>query len=108
MITIWRASLEAFWIWEPGTVNGNITMLRNMGTMYKGKLGLEGWFTLLGPYTLKDEVGTGVACTTLRLSLIKVIYVGNLPQDSMKKSPTAWSNIYGAGVLGMGDTIFTR
>ena len=33
MITIWRASLYAFLIREPGTVRVNITIMRNMGIM---------------------------------------------------------------------------
>ena len=34
--------------------------------------------------------------------------LGNLQCDSMRKSPTAWVNLYGAVKLGMGDTIFSR
>ena len=34
-------------------------------------MGLEGWFPLLGTYTLKENVGVGLVCVTLRLSLIK-------------------------------------
>ena len=49
-----------------------------------------------------------VACVTLRLFLRKGVYVGNIPWDSTRKSPTAWANIYGAWVLEMGDTIFAR
>ena len=26
----------------------------------------------------------------------------------MRKGPTAWENLYGAGVLGLGDTIYSR
>ena len=33
VIAISRASLDAFWIKEPGTVKGYFTMLRKMGTM---------------------------------------------------------------------------
>ena len=62
----------------------------------------------MGPYLLKDEVGMGVACVTLRMSLRKMRYVGHLQWDSMGKGPTACANIYGAGVLGMGDTIYSR
>ena len=50
----------------------------------------------------------GLACVTLSLSLIKRGYVGHIQWDIMRKSPTEWANIYGYGLLGMGDTIFTR
>ena len=83
-------------------------MLRKMGTMAKEELVLKGWFPLLGLYLLKDEVGMLVACVTLKFSIRKGRYVVHLQRDNKKKSPTAWANIYGDGVLGMGDTIFTR
>ena len=50
----------------------------------------------------------GVTHLTIRFSLRKRRYVGHIKWDSMRKSPTAWANIYGAGVLEMGDTIFAR
>ena len=46
-----------------------------------------------------------MACVTLRLSLRKGVYVGHIQWDSMRKAPTTWANIYGSGVLEMGDTI---
>ena len=38
MITIWRVSLDAFWIQEPGTVRVTITIMVNMGIMNKEEL----------------------------------------------------------------------
>ena len=78
MITIWRASLYAFWRQEPVTVKGNLTIMRNMGMMTKEELGLEGLFPPLGTYMLKGEVLMGVAYVTLRLYLRKGIYAGHL------------------------------
>ena len=78
MITIWRASLDAFWSLEPGTLRRNLTILRKMGIMAKEELGLEGLFPPLGTYLLKGEVLIRVVCVTLRFSLIKGIYVGNI------------------------------
>ena len=99
MITIWRASLYAFWSQEPGTVKGNLTIMRNMGMMTKEELGLEGLFPLLVSYHLKERVLMGVTRVTIRFSLRKRRYVGKLQWYIMRKSPTAWANIYGAGVL---------
>ena len=62
----------------------------------------------MGPYSLRNNVGVWVVCVTPRLSLINGIYVGHLQWDSMRKSPTAWANIYGFGLLGMEDNIFAR
>ena len=45
-----------------------------MGMVAKEELGLEGLFPLLGNYPLDGEVLMGVACVTLRFSLIKGRY----------------------------------
>ena len=69
-------------------------MMRKMGTMSKEELGLEGWFTPLGTYPLKDEVGKGVKYINLKFSLIKGRHFGHLQWDSMRKALTTWANIY--------------
>ena len=66
---------------------GDLTILRKMGTMAREELGLEDWFPYLGPYPLKNEVGLGVACVTVRMSLRKGRYVEHLQWDSMSKFP---------------------
>ena len=71
MIRIRRASLYKFWSRELGTIRGNFTMLGETGTTAREELGLEGWLPPLGPYLLKDEVGMGVECFTLRISFKK-------------------------------------
>ena len=57
---------------------------------------------------LNGEALMGLACVTLRFSLRKGVYVRHLQWDIMRKSQIAWANIYGYGVLEMGDTIFSR
>ena len=49
-----------------------------------------------------------VACVTLRISLRKGRYVGNLKWERMRKFPTEWDNLYGDWVLVMGDAIYSR
>ena len=49
VISIRRASLDEFWSREPGTVRGNLTMLRDMVKMAKEEIGLEDWLPPLGP-----------------------------------------------------------
>ena len=56
-------------------------MLRKMRNMAREDLELEDLLPPLGPYPLKDEVGIGVACVTLRMSLRKGRYVGHLQWD---------------------------
>ena len=60
----------------------------------------------MGNHMLKGEVLMGLACVTLRLSFRKGLYVVHIQWDIMSKAQTEWSNIYGSGVLEMGDTIF--
>ena len=108
MISIRRKSTEAFCSREPGTVRDNLKMLRKMETMYREELGLEYWFHLLGPYPPKYEVGMGVACVNLSMSLKKGIYVGHLLWEITRKGPKEQANIYGYGVLGMRYIIYTR
>ena len=108
IVAIRRASLDKFWSREPVTVRVNLTMIRNMGAMAREEIRLEYCFPTLGHYLIKDEVGMGVACVALRISLRRGRYVGNIQWDSMRKGPTAWVNLYGAGVLVLGDTINSR
>ena len=53
MITIWRASLYAFWGQYFGTVRGNIAIMINMVMMDKEELVLESLFPPMGNYPLK-------------------------------------------------------
>ena len=83
-------------------------MLSNMVTMDREELGLEDLFPPLRPYPLKYEVGMGVTCVTLRMSLRKGRYVGHLQWYILRKGPTAWKHLDGDGLLVLGDTIYSR
>ena len=61
--------MDTSWIRDPGTIIGNIWMLRNTTRVDIGYLGLEEWIPLLVPYPLTDEVGMGIAYVTLSLFL---------------------------------------
>ena len=108
MITTWRALLDTFSIQERGTVRGNLTMLRNMGMVYKEDWGLEDWFTPLGLYPLKDKVGIGVVCVILGLYLRNGIYVGHLQWEIMRKAQKKRDDLYVSGMLVMEDNFFAR
>ena len=60
-------------------------MMSKMEIMDRKNIGLEDWFPYLGPYPLKDRFGMGVDCVTLRISLRKGRYVGNLQCDRIRK-----------------------
>ena len=78
IISIRRASLDAFTTREPGKLRGYLEMLSNMVKMGREELVLEYWFPPLLPYPLKDGVVMGVACVTLIMSLRKGGYVRHL------------------------------
>ena len=40
--------------------------------------------------------------------MIKVIHAEHMRWDLMRKAPTAWENLYGDGLLGMGEKIYSR
>ena len=78
IVAIRRASLDKFWSREPVTVRVNLTMIRNMGAMAREEIRLEYCFLTLGHYLIKDEVGMGLACVTLWMSLRKGRHIWHL------------------------------
>ena len=83
METIRRATLDAFWSRESGTVRVKLTTMKKLRSMSKEELGLEDWLTPLGPYPFQYDFGMGLECTTLRLLSSKVMHAGNLKWESM-------------------------
>ena len=79
-----------------------------MLTMEREKLGLEDLFSPLGPYPLKYEVGMGLSCVALRISLRKGKYDGHLHWYSKIKVLTVWANLFGSGFLVMVENIYSR
>ena len=53
-------------------------------------------------------MGVGVVFLSFRLSLRKGVYIGHLQWVIMIKFLVARSNLYGSGVVGMGNTVFPR
>ena len=106
MINIRQEYLYTFWSRQPGTVRGNLNMLRKLGVIQREYLGLDYLFPPLGTYPLKYEVGMGVAWVTLILYLSKGVHFGNIQWGIVRKAPMKWYNLYGSVLLGMGDTIY--
>ena len=108
LMTIRRATLDEFWSREKGMVKGNLKMTKRLGTVAGDELGLETWLPPMVPYPLVDEVGMGLACTILRLSLRKKRHAKQLQGYYTRKGKMAWANLYTAGSLGMGEIIYSR
>ena len=69
MVSIRRDTLDEFWIRAPVTVMGSLITMEKSRKLYREDFGLEEWLPTLGTYPLNYEVGTGLACMILRLSL---------------------------------------
>ena len=74
LVTIRRDTLDEYWSREPGTVKGNLTMVKRLGKVAGYELGMETWLPPLVTYPIVYEVWMSLACTTLILSLRKGIH----------------------------------
>ena len=79
-----------FCIQDHRKIKGKMSMLRKIKGVDIGDLGLEEWVHILGTYPLTDEVGMGIACVTLRLSMRKGSYVGQLQWNITRKASISW------------------
>ena len=52
-----RATLDVFLSRETGKEKGKLMMVKRLGKMVGGELGVETWIPPMGPYYLVDEVG---------------------------------------------------
>ena len=71
LVIIRRDTLDEFLSMEPGTVKGNLTMVKWLGKVAGDKLVMKTWLPPMVPYTIVYEVGMSLACTTLIFYLIK-------------------------------------
>ena len=97
LVTIRRDTLDEIEIREPGTVKGNLMMVKRLGKMAGDELGLETWLPPMGPSPIVDELGVGLACTTLIFSLRKGRHTEHLQWDPINKAPTVQTNLYKSG-----------
>ena len=78
------------------------------GNNVQGKVGFGGLVYPAGSLYLEGRGGYGSGLYNLEVVSHKGDICWKSTTRQHEESRTAWSNIYGAGVLGMGDTIFTR
>lgn len=95
-----RASLDAFWARETGTVNANLGSLRRAsGT--KNKFGMRNLFPPMGPFPLNDSMGMGQAVAVLDKSLDPGRHSTFVQWATMRKTRSAFTNIAQAAVGGL-------
>jgi hypothetical protein len=64
-----RANLDALWEREPGIVAGNVSGAKRLHDIGTGILEIPSIIPPMGPFSLRDKFGMGVAMTMLLRSL---------------------------------------
>ena len=108
MITNCRASLDAFWSRDPGTVGGNITILRKMVIMAKEELGLEFLFPPLGTYPLKGGGVDGSGMCNLEVFSQKGYICCKYTMGHHEESPNIMGQYIWSWIVGNGGHYFSR
>lgn len=108
LMCIRRASLDAFWSREASTVSGNLNRLRLDLHLGGRLLSVRYVLPRMGSDTLEDRVGMGLAVYTLQASLRVGRYTNHLQWDSMRKTPTWYSNAFEAGEGFMGGSVYAK
>jgi len=106
MKCIRRASLDAFWSRETGTVQGNAREIKVM----RRKLnllgcGLDDALPAMGPFEVEDSVGMLVACAMLMRTLDPGRNEETVQYGTASKMRGAYSNWWHASVRGTGRTV---
>ena len=97
LLCIRRANLDAMWSRETSTVSANLTRLRRDYTDAMEVLSLGDPLPILGTNDLEDRVGMACACITLNASNRVGRHQRTIQWDTMRKTPTWYSNAYEAG-----------
>jgi hypothetical protein len=98
LLCIRQANLDVMWSREASTVESNIRRLLLDYNMASRVLSVRHPLPALGNPTIEDRVGMGMALYTLQASLQRGRYSNHLQWDSMRKTPTWYSNAYGASL----------
>ena len=99
LLVIRRANLDAMWSRETSTVSNNLSRLKLDYRDAMQVFSFEDPLPRLGHDDVKDRVGMKCAIMTLNASLRKGKYTGNLQWASMRKTPTWFENVFGAGEM---------
>ena len=107
LLCIRRANLDAMWSRETSTVSGNFRRLQRDYEDSIDALSIKNPMPIIGTDEVKDRVGMGCALMTLNASLRTGKYQDTIQWDSMRKTPTWFTNAnayeagegYGAGAI---------
>jgi len=105
---ICRATLDSFWGRAEGTVQANLSSLRNMHESAQANFGLQDLLPAMGPFSLKDTFGMGPAIVMLKHSLDPGRYGDHITFSTLRKYRSSFSNAWGASVQTLQDSIMAR
>ena len=88
MFAILQSTLDAFWRRRTITVKNGLITLKSIYEVGYEVLGIVEGLPYMRPFPLRDEIGMGVACYTLIISMRKGNYTGHLQWEIRSKSPT--------------------
>jgi hypothetical protein len=110
MRNIRRASLDALWSRESGTVKKNLSSLRQMCKLGECRLGYDSGIILpaMGPWEVEDKVGMRMASITTERSLDKGINEATIQHGTARKFRAVFSNMWSASLEGVKDTVAVR
>jgi hypothetical protein len=92
-----RATLDAFWAWEPSTVRANLRGAKRLEEI-GDTLGMESVTPLMGPYSTDDSFGMGLAVCILLRTLDPGRTEDLIQFSTARNLRSVYSNIYHASV----------
>jgi hypothetical protein len=107
-VAIRRANIDAFWSRSPGTINNTRTGIKRMQVINENVFGLPDLLPNMGPHSLSDEWGMGLAIVMLEKSLDKGKYRETVQFETVRKLRAAYSNVWGASKHAMTQGVMAR
>ena len=97
LLAIRRGSLDAMWSRETSTVSGNFRRLQRDYNDSMEVFSIKKPMPVIGTNEVKDRVGMRITLMTLNSSLRIGRYLDTIQWDTMRKTPTWWTNAFEAG-----------
>ena len=108
MCYIRRAVLDRFWGRASGTVSGNLGQSHGFHKVACEDFGLMEALPAMGPFPLLDTFGIGSALVMLKRSMMPGKYGDHIQYDTLRKYRSAFSNVWGASVHTMQESVMAR
>ena len=98
LVAIRRAIMDSFWGRATATVENNFREVKKYAAIAEQRLGMTRHLPNMGPFSLRDEWGMGVAMTILERSLDKGKYKDTVQFTTARKFRSAFSNCWNSSI----------